>query len=55
MLSESNHPFLMQLKYSFHDETFIYFIMPYVQGGDLFFHLKNEERFPEDRVKFYAA
>ena len=25
------------------------------QGGDLKFHLNNEQKFSEDRVRFYAA
>jgi len=29
--------------------------MNQVNGGELFFHLKREGRFPEYRVKFYAA
>lgn len=29
--------------------------MEYVPGGELFFHLKQEKRFQEDRVRFYAA
>jgi len=30
-------------------------ILDYVNGGELFFHLKKEGKFKEDRVKFYAA
>jgi serine/threonine protein kinase len=30
-------------------------ILDYVNGGELFFHLKKEGRFPEQRVRFYAA
>jgi len=26
-----------------------------MRGGELFFHLRNERRFPERRVKFYAG
>lgn len=29
--------------------------MQYVNGGDLYFHLKRERQFPEDRVRFYGA
>lgn len=29
--------------------------MDFVQGGELFFHLKKEKRFSESRTKFYAA
>src|SRR4051794_11263518 len=26
----------------------LYFVLDYLQGGELFFHLKNNRRFPED-------
>mmetsp|Transcript_28736 Transcript_28736/g.13303 ORF Transcript_28736/g.13303 Transcript_28736/m.13303 type:complete len:126 (+) Transcript_28736:786-1163(+) len=29
--------------------------MTYMRGGELFFHLKEANRFPEERAKFYAA
>ena len=30
-------------------------ILEYFNGGELFFHLKSNGRFQEDRAKFYAA
>lgn len=33
----------------------IYFVMQFVQGGELFKHLSEQRRFSEDRVRFYAA
>jgi serine/threonine protein kinase len=33
----------------------LYFILDYVNGGELFYHLSRERKFPEDRVRFYAA
>lgn len=35
--------------------TRIYFIMAFVQGGELFKHLSEQRRFSESMVKFYAA
>ncbi len=29
--------------------------MKFFKGGELFLHLSNEKRFPEERVKFYGA
>ncbi len=29
--------------------------MDYVRGGELFFHLKNDRRFNENRSRMYAA
>jgi serine/threonine protein kinase len=55
MLETVKNPFMMYLNCAFHDDERIYLVMPFIQGGDLFTHLKREIRFKEDRVKFYAA
>ncbi|KAI9139009.1 serum/glucocorticoid regulated kinase 2 [Paraphysoderma sedebokerense] len=49
------HPFLIGLQYSFQTPENLYFVLDYVNGGELFFHLQRERRFSEDRVRFYAA
>ena len=33
----------------------LYFVLDYVNGGELFFHLQKERHFSEQRAKFYAA
>lgn len=47
----------MGLEYAFQDESRLYLIMEFVNGGELFFHLKQQGKggFPEDRARFYAA
>jgi len=50
-----SHPYTISLKYSFQDEQNLYFVMDYISGGELFFHLRKEGVFKEDRVKFYAS
>jgi len=55
LLGTLKHPFLLYLNYAFHDDERIFFILPFLQGGDLFSRLKREIRFKEERVKFYAA
>lgn len=49
------HPFLVNLNYSFQTEDKLYFVMDYVNGGELFYHLQNEHKFDPDRAKFYCA
>jgi len=49
------HPFLVNLYYSFQTEDKVVFVMDYVNGGELFFHLQKDRKFPEDRVRFYIA
>ena len=53
MLSLSFSP--QQLKYSFQTPDRLCFVMEYVNGGELFFHLSRERVFTEDRTRFYGA
>ncbi|XP_050406334.1 RAC-gamma serine/threonine-protein kinase isoform X2 [Patella vulgata] len=55
VLQHTKHPFLTQLKYSFQTADRLCFVMEYVNGGELFFHLSRERVFSEDRTRFYGA
>lgn len=55
LLKNLNHPFLVGLRYSFQSQDKLYFVLDYVNGGELFFHLQKERFFTEARAKFYAA
>lgn len=55
VLKKTNHPFLISLKYSFQTVDRLCFVMQYVNGGELFFHLSRERVFSEDRTRFYGA
>ncbi|KAF5294018.1 hypothetical protein FQA39_LY13572 [Lamprigera yunnana] len=55
VLRSTNHPFLTSLKYSFQTNDRLCFVMEYVNGGELFFHLSRERVFSEDRTRFYGA
>lgn len=55
VLRNTSHPFLISLKYSFQTSERLCFVMEYVNGGELFFHLSRERVFSEERAKFYAA
>uniref|UniRef100_H2Y5U9 Protein kinase domain-containing protein n=1 Tax=Ciona savignyi TaxID=51511 RepID=H2Y5U9_CIOSA len=41
--------------YSFQTTDKLYFVLDYVNGGELFFHLQRERTFTESRARFYAA
>jgi serine/threonine protein kinase len=55
ILIHSNHPFLVKLHYTFQSAGKLYLVLEYVNGGELFYHLKREGRFSERRAGFYAA
>ncbi|GAM18625.1 hypothetical protein SAMD00019534_018000 [Acytostelium subglobosum LB1] len=49
------HPFIVNLHFAFQTRDKLYMVLDFVNGGELFFHLKREGRFSEPRVKLYAA
>lgn len=55
LITNLNHPFLIGLHYSFQSADKLYFVLDYVNGGELFYHLSNKRVFKEPRVKFYSA
>jgi len=55
ILAKIQQPFIIRLHWAFQTEQKLYMILDYINGGELFFHLKNEGRFPEERVRLYAA
>ncbi|VVC40619.1 Hypothetical protein CINCED_3A022383 [Cinara cedri] len=55
LLKNINHPFLVGLHYSFQTKDKLYFVLDFINGGELFYHLQKEVRFSEIRAKFYAA
>eukprot|EP00039_Didymoeca_costata_P019717 m.338662 g.338662 ORF g.338662 m.338662 type:complete len:480 (+) comp18496_c0_seq1:215-1654(+) len=55
LLSNECHPFLVGLHYSFQSPMKLYFVLDYVNGGELYFHLNQERTFSVERSRFYAA
>nr|XP_005283402.1 cAMP-dependent protein kinase catalytic subunit PRKX [Chrysemys picta bellii] len=55
VLKEVNHPFLIRLFWTYHDERFLYMLMEYVPGGELFSYLRNMGRFNNSTGLFYSA
>jgi protein kinase A len=48
-------PFVMTMEGSYKDNVSLYLIMPFVNGGELFMHLRKARSFNEDQAKFYTA
>ena len=55
ILQKLQSPFLVSLHFTFQTSDKLYFIMDYVNGGELFYHLQKERKFDAERVRFYCA
>ena len=55
ILENINYPLLCNLIFCFQTEERIYFIMPFLSGGELFQHLRKFRTFDEPKVKFYSS
>lgn len=50
-----HHPFIVSLKFAFQTQAKLYLVMDYVDGGELFYHLRKKRRFDEKQAKFFLA
>ncbi|KAH7710155.1 hypothetical protein AAVH_22560 [Aphelenchoides avenae] len=51
----SNHPFLVGLHSCFQSDSRLFFVIEFIPGGDLLFHMQKQKKLPEDHARFYAA
>uniref|UniRef100_G3N6T3 Protein kinase C n=1 Tax=Gasterosteus aculeatus aculeatus TaxID=481459 RepID=G3N6T3_GASAC len=49
------NPFLTHLYSTFHTKEHLFFVMEYLNGGDLMFHIQEKGRFELNRTTFYSA
>jgi serine/threonine protein kinase len=54
IMVEINSPFIINIKFAFQDDINLYLVSEFMQGGELFFHLKNKKCFDEELVKLYT-
>ena len=55
ILQTIDYPLLCGLVFCFQTEERIYFVMPFLSGGELFQHLRKARAFSEEKVRFYGA
>merc|ERR1711976_1014498 len=55
ILSSVSHPFIISLLSSSLDTRFLYFVLPFIPGGELFSHLRAVGRFSIPVAQFYTA
>ncbi|XP_070397403.1 putative protein kinase C delta type homolog isoform X7 [Dermacentor albipictus] len=51
----TQHPFLCNLFCTFQSQSHLFFVMEFLNGGDLMFHIQQSGKFDQDRTRFYAA
>lgn len=54
-LSIADNPWIVELKYSFQDESNLYLVMEFLPGGDLMTILMKRDILPEAEARFYIA
>ena len=54
LMIELTSPFIVYIKFAFQDETKLYIVSEFLQGGDMFYHMHHSTiNFTESTVKFY--
>ncbi|XP_025198740.1 cAMP-dependent protein kinase catalytic subunit alpha-like [Melanaphis sacchari] len=55
ILESINFPFVIRLEYFYQDHSFIYFVMPFVCGGNIRTHMKRYGSMDEHKAQFYFS
>lgn len=55
ILQNISSPFIVNLHYAFQTPDYLYYVLDYWAGGELFFHLKKKRTFSEKQARFYTA
>ncbi|KAJ1292446.1 hypothetical protein BS78_02G391800 [Paspalum vaginatum] len=55
ILTKVDHPFIVQLRYSFQTKYRLYLVLDFINGGHLFFQLYKQGLFREELARIYTA
>ncbi|XP_057662661.1 cAMP-dependent protein kinase catalytic subunit 1-like [Diorhabda carinulata] len=48
-------PFIVSLQHFFKNNVYVFLVMPFINGGEMFYHLRSLKKFEEHLAKFYTA
>lgn len=54
-MEKIKNPYIVGLHYAFQTDGKLYFLIDFLNGGELFTYLRKEQKFNETRAKLYAA
>ncbi len=55
ILEKISHPFIIKLIFAFQNPKKLFIVTEYMCGGEIFYHLRKEEKFQEERTRLYIA
>ena len=55
LLEIMNHPFIINMHFSFQDNDYLYIAMDLLTGGDLRYHICKNKKFLEEQTKFFLS
>lgn len=50
-----NFPYMVMMEFFFVDNVYLFLVMPFVNGGEMFAHLRTNRKFDENLSRFYTA